>query len=78
VPFDDALTLWRNLLRISDKKNPGKSPGFSDVGGNNQLLDFAFLVHHVLAYYRIVLFHFQFVWSRTLVFVSRVEVACAS
>ena len=66
------------LAIFQAKKTPGKNPGFSDLGGNNQLLDFAFLVHHMLTYNRIVLFHFQFVWSRTLVFVSCIEVACAS
>ena len=64
--------------KFQTKKTPGKYPGFSDRGGKNQLLDFAFLVHHVLTYNRIVLLHFQFVWSCTLVLVSCIKVACAS
>jgi hypothetical protein len=39
-----------------------------------RLLDLAFLVHDVLAHYRIVFLHFQFVRRRALVLVSRIEV----
>jgi hypothetical protein len=44
----------------------------------NQLLDFAFFVHNVLASNWIVLFDFHLAWHITLVLVSRVEVTSTS
>ena len=44
----------------------------------NQLLDFSFFVHNVLANYRIKFFDLEFAWHVTLVFVGSVEVACTS
>ena len=45
---------------------------------SNQLLDFSFFVHNVLASNWIVLFDFHLAWHITLVLVSRVEVTSTS
>jgi hypothetical protein len=44
----------------------------------NQLLDFAFFIHNVLASNWIVLFDFHLAWHITLVLVSRVEMTSTS
>jgi hypothetical protein len=43
-----------------------------------QLLDFAFLIHNVLASHWVVLFHFEFIRRGTLVFIRGIKMACTS
>ena len=40
------------------------------------LLDLGFLVHHVLTYDWVVLFHLHFSWSILFVFIRGVEMTC--
>ena len=41
-----------------------------------RLLDFAFLIHNMLACHGIVLFHFEFIRRGSLVFIRGIEMTC--
>ena len=59
-------------------KKTQHNAGFLSKRAKNQLLDFSFFVHNVLANYRIKFLDLEFAWHVTLVFVGSVEVACTS
>jgi len=59
---------------MGNKKGPYLAIRAFFVRGKNQLLDFAFFVHHVLANARIEHALFELVRSSTLVLVGSVEV----
>ncbi|MFT6958500.1 MAG: hypothetical protein ACJAYC_003518 [Halieaceae bacterium] len=57
-------------------KNPGKAGVFEDEGGQSELLDLTFLVHHVLTYNWIILLHLKLIRGSTLILVSGVKMPC--
>ena len=60
----------------ADTKNPGSCRGFIVcVLRHGRLLDFAFLVDHVLANNRVILLDFELVRHSTLVLIRCIKVA---
>jgi hypothetical protein len=72
-----AVHFMQQKHKFQTQKSPPSQAGFF-VRSKNQLLDFGFFVHHVLASYRIEFFDFDFVRSSALVLIGGVEVACVS
>jgi hypothetical protein len=72
-----AVHFIQHNHKFQVQKSPPSQAG-SFVRRKNQLLDFGFFVHHVLASYRIEFFDFDFIRSSALVLIGGVEMACVS